>query len=139
MSVIVPKVFISYSWAVANDVLGLAERLMANGVDVVLDEWDLKEGQDKYKFMEQAVNNPEMTHVLIICDKTYAEKANYRSGGVGDETIIISPEIYENAQQERFIPVIFEVDESNKPYKPTCIKSRIHIDLYKRRQLRGRV
>ncbi|MCL2865712.1 MAG: N-6 DNA methylase [Lachnospiraceae bacterium] len=34
------------------------------GVDVVLDKWNLKEGHDKYAFMEQAVNNPEVTHSI---------------------------------------------------------------------------
>lgn len=123
------KVFISYSWSVQPRVIELAERLIANGVDVVLDVYDLKEGQDKYAFMEQSVNDPSIDRVLIICDKVYTEKANSRSGGVGDETIIISPEIYEKAQQKKFIPVIFEVDENGKAYCPTYIKSRIYIDL----------
>lgn len=124
-----PKVFISYSWSSSDRVLELAERLMSNGVDVILDKWVLKGGQDKYAFMEQSVNNPEVKKVLIVCDKAYAEKANNREGGVGDETIIISPEIYGNVDQEKFIPVIFEVDESTKPYCPSYIKSRIYIDL----------
>jgi hypothetical protein len=58
-----PKVFISYSWEpVDNKVktIALAERLVTNGVDVVIDVWDLKEGQDKYKFMEKMVNSPEI-------------------------------------------------------------------------------
>lgn len=124
-----PKVFISYSWSSSARVLELAERLMANGVDVILDKWDLKEGNDKYAFMEQSVNNPDVDKVLIICDKVYAEKANDRKGGVGDETVIISPEVYGNVQQEKFLPVIFEVDENAKPYCPSYIKSRIFIDL----------
>ncbi len=124
-----PKVFISYSWSSSEKVLELAERLLANGVDVILDKWDLKEGHDKYAFMEQSVNNPEVIKVLIICDKVYTEKANSRAGGVGDETVIISPEIYGNIEQEKFIPVIFETDENLKPYCPAYIKSRIYIDL----------
>ena len=48
MSVIAPKVFISYSWDVAERVKELTERLVnPGGVDVVFDIWDLKEGQDK--------------------------------------------------------------------------------------------
>ena len=84
------KVFISYSWAVQERVVELAERLIANGIDVVLDVYDLKEGQDKYAFMEQSVNDDTIDRVLIICDKTYAEKEKNREGGVGDETVIIS-------------------------------------------------
>lgn len=123
------KVFISYSWSVQERVIELAERLIANGIDVVLDVYDLKEGQDKYAFMEQSVNDPSIDRVLIICDKTYTEKANSRSGGVGDETVIISPEIYGKVTQSKFIPVIFEANEEGKAYCPTYIQSRIYIDL----------
>lgn len=89
-----PKIFISYSWASSERVLELAERLMANGVEVILDKWDLKEGQDKYAFMEQSVTDKTIDKVLIVCDKSYAEKANQRTGGVGDETVIISPDLW---------------------------------------------
>lgn len=125
----IPKIFISYSWSSDVLVLELAQRLVSHGVDVVLDKWDLKEGQDKYAFMERCVNDPEITKVLIICDKAYAQKANDRTGGVGDETVIISSEIYGNMKQEKFIPVIAEKDEDGKPYVPTYIKTRIYIDL----------
>ena len=125
---IIPKIFISYSWTNDDFAVPLAERLREHGVDVVLDKWDLKEGQDKYVFMEQCVNNPEITKVLIICDKAYTEKANGRKGGVGDETAIVSSEIYGNVSQEKFIPIITEHDEEGNACVPTYIKSRIYID-----------
>ncbi len=53
--------------------------------------------------MEQCVTDNKIHRVIIICDKSYVEKANYRNGGVGDETMIISPEIYSEAKQEKFI------------------------------------
>ena len=112
----IPKIFISYSWSSDDLVIPLAKRLVSHGVDVILDKWDLKEGQDKYVFMEQCVNDPEIDKVLIICDKKYAEKANNREGGVGDETVIISSEIYGNMKQEKFIPIIAERDEEGQPY-----------------------
>ena len=89
----IPKIFISYSWSSDALVLELANRLVSHGVDVVLDKWDLKEGNDKYEFMERCVNDSSITKVLIICDKAYAQKANDRTGGVGDETVIISSEV----------------------------------------------
>lgn len=125
----IPKIFISYSWSSDELVMPLAQRLMSHRVNVVLDKWDLKEGQDKYAFMEQCVNDSDIDKVLIICDKKYAEKANNREGGVGDETAIISTEVYGKIKQEKFIPVIAERDESGNPYVPTYIKSRIYIDL----------
>ena len=129
MNTTTKKAFISYSWAVQDKVIELAERLIANGIDVILDVYDLKEGQDKYAFMEQSVNNPEVDRVLIICDKTYKTKADSRSGGVGDETVIISPEIYGKSEQQKFIPVAVEADENGHAYIPAYIKSRIYIDL----------
>lgn len=125
----IPKIFISYSWSCDALVLPLAQRLVNHGVDVVLDKWDLKEGQDKYAFMEQCVTDPDITKVLIICDKTYTEKANARKGGVGDETVIISGEVYGRMKQEKFIPVVVERDETGNPYVPAYIKTRIYIDL----------
>ena len=48
---------------------------------------------------------------------------------VGDETVIISSEVYGKVAQKKFIPIIFEVDEYAKPYLPIYIKSRIYIDM----------
>jgi hypothetical protein len=127
-----PKAFISYSWttpAHEDWVINLAERLVSDGVDIVIDKWDLKEGQDKYDFMESMVKSEEISKVLIILDKKYAEKAEQRSGGVGTETQIISPTVYANVSQEKFIPVIAERDEIGKAYVPTYLESRIYIDL----------
>ena len=78
-----PRVFISYSWTSTKfqqQVKELAERLVHDGVDVVLDIWDLKDGQDKFHFMEQCVTDPQIDRVLIICDSGYAEKADARKG-----------------------------------------------------------
>lgn len=132
MLVRIPQVFISYSWtseAFQQQVKELAERLVHDGVQVKLDLWDLKEGYDKYAFMEQCVTNPEIDKVLIICDSGYTAKANKRQGGVGDETAIISAEVYGNAEQEKFVPVIMERDENGEPYMPAYLKSRMYKDL----------
>lgn len=128
-----PKVFISYSRtspARIEWVIDLAERLSRAGVHVMIDEWDLKPGQDLYHFMETMVKDSEVCKVLMILDKIYTEKADGRLGGVGTETQIISPQIYENATQEKFVPVIAEVDEDGKPYRPTYLKSIHYIDLH---------
>lgn len=127
-----PKVFVSYAWKneqTRNGVCELVNRLMHHGVDVVWDKWDLKEGDDKYVFMERSVTDESITNVLIICDKVYKERADRREGGVGDETTVITPEIYGKSVQSKFIPVVFERDESNAPYLPSYIKSRIYVDL----------
>lgn len=126
-----PKVFISYSWSSPQHeefVLTLAGKLMADGVHILLDKWDLKEGHDKYAFMEQMVTDPNVSKVLIISDKKYAEKADNRHGGVGTESQIISNEVYTRVNQEKFIPIVTEY-ENNKPCLPIFLKSRIYVDL----------
>ena len=105
-----------------------AERLVADGVDVILDLYHLKEGQDKYVFMERMVTDPEVTHVLAISDKKYAEKADARKAGVGTESQIISKEVYEKVDQSKFIPIVCEFDKDGNPYLPRFFTSRIWID-----------
>lgn len=125
-----PKVFISYSWTSDEHVawvLALGTRLRHDGVDVILDQWDLIEGQDKYVFMEQMVKNTDVTKVLAICDKVYARKADDRKGGVGTESQIISKEVYDQVSQEKFIPLVRQ-HHDEKPCLPLFFASRIYID-----------
>jgi hypothetical protein len=127
-----PRVFTSYSWTTTEHsewVRKLVDRLRDDGVDMILDVYRLKEGHDKYVFMEQMVTDPKVSKVLVICDRRYAEKANAREGGVGTESIIISREVYEKVDQEKFLPVVTELDEEGNPYLPIFMKSRMYIDL----------
>ena len=127
-----PKVFVSYSWTSDEHqrwVLDLATALRENGVDVILDKWDLREGHDAIAFMERMVTDESVEKVIIVLDRRYSEKANDRKGGVGTETQIITPQIYEKADQDKFVGVVSEVDADGKPFKPAYYASRIHIDL----------
>jgi len=127
-----PEIFISYSWTNPEHidwVMDLASRLTTDGVEVHIDKWELSEGQDKYEFMEKMVKSNDINKVLIILDKEYTEKADNREGGVGTETQIISPEIYKDVSQKKFIPIIVERNDEGKPYFPTYLKTRIYIDL----------
>lgn len=126
-----PKIFISYSWTSPGHqerIRQWAERLIQDGIDVVLDIYDLREGHDKYTFMEQMVTDPSITHVLIMCDKTYSEKADAKKAGVGTESQIISGEVYKKVVQSKFIPIACELSEDSEPYLPTFLRSRIWID-----------
>lgn len=105
-----------------------ADRLIADGVDVLLDQYDLKEGQDKNSFMERMVSDPSVTHVLMICDRGYAEKADARKAGVGTESQIISQEVYNRVEQSKFIPIVCEFSPDDVPYVPTFAKSRIWLN-----------
>ncbi len=127
-----PKAFISYSWTSpqhAEWVISLATQLRENGVDIILDKWDLKEGHDAVAFMERMVTDPEIKKVVVVLDHGYVEKADSRKGGVGTETQIISAEVYKKIDQNKFVAVIVEKDAEGKPYLPTYYKSRIYIDL----------
>lgn len=126
-----PKVFISYSWSSPNHqswVIELAESLVDSGIDVVLDKWDLKIGNDSIYFMESMVTDKSIDKVIIISDRVYAEKADGRLGGVGTETQIISKRVYDEVDQERFIAVIAEKDETGNAYIPTFYHSRLYVD-----------
>jgi hypothetical protein len=125
-----PKVFISYSWSGQSRqemVKEWADRLLSDGIKVTIDLYDLKAGQDKFGFMEQMVTDPEITHVLVVCDKSYAEKADQRIRGVGTESQIISQEVYSKVDQVKFIPIVCEFSDG-EPYLPVYMKSRVWID-----------
>jgi len=126
------KLFISYGWSSPEHeqwVLNLATELVEAGVDVMLDKWDLKEGHDAYAFMERMVTDPSIKKVIIVCDRMYADKSNKRHGGAGTEAQIISPEIYEKENQDKFVAVLAERDEDGNSCLPVYYKSRIYIDL----------
>lgn len=127
----IPKIFISYCWTNPKHVdwvINLAERLVSDGLNVVVDKWNLKEGHDKYNFMETMVKSSDIQKVLIILDKKYLEKAEKWVGGVGTETQIISPKIYKDVSQEKFIPIVVEIDENGNLYVPTFLETKIYID-----------
>lgn len=127
-----PKLFISYSWTTPEYedwVLNTATELRQEGVDVILDKWDLREGDDANAFMERMVTDENVKKVLIISDKKYAEKANSRSGGVGTETQIISAKVYASVEQTKFVVAIAEKGENGEVFLPAYYQSRIYIDL----------
>lgn len=81
-----PRVFVSYSHDSADHkgwVLDFATTLRNRGVDAVLDQWDLKPGDDLPHFMETQLEAAD--YVLMICTDKYVKKANAGEGGVGYE------------------------------------------------------
>lgn len=124
----VPKIFISYSWSSPEHeewVLELAESLMADGVDIALDKWALREGDDPIIFMESMVNDPTITKIIMIIDGKYTDRANQRHGGVGTESTILSQELYSKRDKNKIVAVIAEPDAP----KPTFYAGRLHVDL----------
>lgn len=131
------KIFISYSWTPESNkkrVLDLAEKLQKNGFKIIMDQTHLKYGYDKYVFMEKMVTDSSISKIFIICNKDYAQKADNRVGGVGDESMIITPELYGKTEQSKFIPIVFEKDTNGKPYLPVYLKRLMYVDLSNKRQ-----
>lgn len=127
MTIIPPKVFVSYSHdneLYKDWVLRLATRLMANGVDVILDQWDLNLGSDLPRFMETGLVGAN--RVLAICTSAYVEKANAGLGGVGYEKMILTAQVMQNVTSERIIPIIR--DNDGKPPVPTFLASKVYVD-----------
>lgn len=126
-----PKVFISYSWSSSHHqemVKYWADRLIADGIDVIIDIYDLNEGDNKYTFMESMVTDNSVTHVLVICDAKYAEKADSKTAGVGTESQIISSEVYKRVKQSKFIPILCDIDAEGEPIVPVFMDARIGIN-----------
>ncbi len=122
-----PKCFISYSHddeAHKEWVLSLATRLVKNGVDVILDQWDLRLGGDLPSFMESGLT--EVDRVICICSEAYVSKANAGFGGVGYEKMILTSELMSNINSEKIIPLIKSND--TKCVTPIFLQTKVYID-----------
>ncbi|HAV5600980.1 toll/interleukin-1 receptor domain-containing protein [Acinetobacter baumannii] len=123
-----PKIFISYSWTSPEHeqwVIDLAENLMQDGIDIALDKWELREGDDPIAFMESMVNDSSITKIIMIIDSKYTDRANGRHGGVGTESTILSYELYNKRDKNKIVAVIAEPGAP----KPTFYAGRLHVDL----------
>jgi TIR domain len=123
-----PSVFVSYSHdddAHKRWVLMLATRLVANGVDAILDQWDMRLGGNLPTFMEKGLTNAE--RVLAICSEAYVQKANDGKGGVGYEKTILTGQMMQNINTDRVIPVRRKNDSEHAV--PTFLLGRLYVDM----------
>jgi hypothetical protein len=121
-----PRVFISYSHDSEQHkdwIRGLAERLSTDGVSVLLDQWEIGPGHDVTAFMERGLTSSDW--VLIICTEDYVRKANTLKGGVGYERMIVTAEVAENLETNKFIPVL-RTEQSESI--PRFLGARIYVD-----------
>lgn len=107
-------IFISYSWDSEEHkewVKRFADRLIKNGLDVYIDQYDLQKGDRVPHFMEDKITLSDF--VLVICTDLYKKKADERTGGVGYEGNIISSELMNSRNERKFIPISrkFNFDE----------------------------
>jgi len=125
----VPRVFISYSHDSAEHkswVLDLATTLRNRGVEAVLDQWDLRPGDDLPHFMEMELTKCEF--VVMVCTENYVTKANAGEGGVGYEKMIMTASILERIDSNKIIPIIRQIGTS---LRPTFLNSKLYIDFSK--------
>ena len=124
-----PVVFISYSWdddAHVEWVLKLAERLRADGVDVILDRYNLRPGKSLPHFIEQSIASAQ--RILMIFTPNYRLRADGRAGGVGYEYSIINAELYrDQINNEKVIPILRKGPMSESI--PSFMQQYIHINL----------
>ena len=124
----IPKVFISYSWESKEHsdwVKSLADKLLADGIESIIDSYDVSPGDRLPKFMESSIRDSD--YVIIICTEEYKRKANNREKGVGYESHIISAELYNNHNDRKFIPVIRQGDFNSALL--TYLDGKLAIDL----------
>lgn len=125
-----PTVFISYAHESDEHKqwvrVGLAERLMAAGIRVILDQWQLKFGSNLPHFMENAFR---VDAVLLVCTPVFAQKANARQGGVGYESSIVTAELLDRhpSIEPKFVPVWRSGERSVAT--PNYLKAALAVDL----------
>ncbi len=124
-----PTVFISYSWdneAHKAWVLNLAKRLIDNGVDVTLDQFELGLGKNLSHFMERAVADADK--VLLILTENYKLKAEGRQGGVGYEYSMINSALYKTqTNNSKFLPVLRGEDRTAST--PIFVDAFVNLDM----------
>jgi len=128
-----PKVFISYSHDSPKHkhwVAKLATQLRNDGIDTIIDQWDLSLGDDITKFMEDSLSSSD--RVLLICTDNYVRKADAGVGGVAYERMIVTAELVRDLGTQKFIPVIRQ--DTDKPSLPKFMGSRFFVNLSKEEQ-----
>jgi len=111
MNQVAPKVFISYSHDNEQHkdwVYSLACRLRSNGVDVILDQWNLSLGGDLGRFMEGGLSSAD--RVLVVCSRKYIQKVNEGTGGANYEKMLLSGQMMQDGVSAKVIPVVVEND-----------------------------
>ena len=122
-----PKIFISSSHDSAEHrrwVAELASALVEHGIDLTLDQWDLRLGEDVAKFMERSILRAD--RVLMICTASYVAKAHPGSGGAGYEAMIVTGQMLSDLGTTTFIPV---VRQAGNAIQPRFLSTRFYIDL----------
>ncbi|MCP5104339.1 MAG: TIR domain-containing protein, partial [bacterium] len=111
-------VFISYSHDSkehSERVLAFADRLRKDGLDCILDQYEMNPPEGWPKWMDRQLKQAKQ--VIIICTRTYCdrvmgEETPGKGKGVKWESSLVYQYLYrEDSKNNRFIPVVFEEDD----------------------------
>lgn len=105
-------------------VLNLATRLVNNGVDVVLDQWNLTLGSDLPHFIESGLSKAD--RIIAVCTSAYVNRANEGHGGVGYEKMILTSQLMADINSDRIIPLVR--NNAAPQLTPVFLSSKIYID-----------
>jgi predicted transcriptional regulator len=122
----IPKAFVSYSHDSIEHkkwVLEFATLLRSSGVDAVIDQWDLKPGDDLALFMESQLTSAD--RVLMICTEQYVDKANKGIGGVGYEKMIVTADSLSRIDSSKVIPII---RQAGTVVLPTFLRTKLYLN-----------
>jgi hypothetical protein len=125
----VPNVFLSYSHdsdAHRERVLGLSERLRADGIPTILDRY-VERGSPPEGWPRWMMNSLNAaTHVLCVCTETYrrrflGQEVPGKGMGADWEGALVSQALYDaRSRTTKFVPVLFDrADEAHIP-DPLC-------------------
>ena len=105
----------------------LADYLVRNGVDVIVDKRDLVPGEEITEFIERGIRQSDV--LLLICSEEYTKKANARLGGVGMETVISTSQFLNARKTKKFIPIKRNSHGSGENVLPTYLGSTLYVDM----------
>ena len=121
------KAFISYSWDSEEHkewVLKISTELRGHGVDVILDQWDARLGNNLPDFIGKGLSTSNI--VICICSEQYVKKANENDGGAGYETRIIASHLLNSSNKFFVIPIIKNNNSTEKV--PICLMGLKYLD-----------
>ena len=111
-----PRVFISYSQKnqdVAAWTHDLADKLINNGINVQIDKYHLRPGYDLPQWMTDEIIKADK--VILVCDESYAEKADTRKAGVGWETMIVQGDMLMQGLNNKYFAISYGKFDKSLP------------------------
>lgn len=130
-----PRVFISYSHdSPEHDgrVLALADRLVRDGLDCVIDRYQPNPPEPWPRWMERQIEDADF--VLVVCTETYLRRAAGREAsgegrGAAFETVLITQDLYDAAMwNAKFVPVVLDRESADHVPKPLRGYTRYCLD-----------